>query len=108
MTLKELCDSVNEALNERPDALRVKQLTQHAAEISALTGWAPGIIDPHGRFAKICMDLQDRAKAIFTRTGRTDIAELHDALGALLETVARHDHDLRYAPDGDEDEDVNY
>ena len=103
MTLKELCNSVNEALNEQPDAQRLKHLAQQAAEIGALTGWAPGVIDPHGRFAKICMDLQDRAKAAYLRMGRADIAELHDALAALRETVARHDEDLRYSPDDDDD-----
>lgn len=102
VTLKELCDGVNKALNEQPDALRMKQLAQSAAEIGALTGWAPGIIDPHGRFAKICADLQARARAIYERTGRMDVAELHDALGQLREVVARHDEDLRYSPEDDD------
>lgn len=95
MTLKELCKAVNDALNDRPDGRRVRQLARNAEEITSLTGWAPGAIDPQGRFAKICKDLEERSRALYERTTHQELAELHDALAELRETVARHDEDLK-------------
>lgn len=107
MTLKELCKAVNEALNDHPDGLNLQRLSRSAVEIASLTGWAPGVIDPHGRFAKICVDLQQRARDLYEKTGKAEVAELHDALADLRETVARHDYDL--APDRDDGpDDVAY
>lgn len=102
MTLKELCMAVNEALNDHPDDLRLRQLTRKAEEIAALTGWAPGIIDPQGRFAKICTDLEDRSRGLYERTGQYDLAKLHDALADLRDTVARHDEDLKPSAEDDD------
>lgn len=102
MTLKELCKAVNDALNDRPDGRRVQQLARNAQETAALTGWAPGVIDPQGRFAKICKDLEDRARALYERTTRRELAELHDALAELRETVARHDEDIKPSPADDD------
>lgn len=102
MTLKELCKAVNEALNDHPDGLNLRRLSRSAAEIASLTGWAPGVIDPNGRFAKICVDLQQRARDLYEKTGKDEVAELHDALADLREAVARHDSDL--APDHDDDD----
>lgn len=105
MTLKGLCEAVNDALNGQPDGPRLKRLARHAAEIASLTGWAPGVIDPQGRFAKICMDLETKARNLYERTGQYELAEVHDSLAELRETVARHDNDLKpSAADEDGDE----
>jgi len=104
VTLKELCKAVNDALNDRPDGRRLRQLSRSAEEIASLTGWAPGAIDPQGRFAKICQDLEARSRALYERTSQYELAELHDALAGLRETVARHDEDLKpSAADDDPD-----
>lgn len=95
VTLKELCKAVNDALNDRPDGRRLRQLSRSAEEIASLTGWAPGPIDPQGRFAKICKDLEDRTRTLYERTAQHELAELHDALADLREAVARHDEDLK-------------
>ncbi len=108
MTLKELCKAVNEALNEHPDGLNLKRLSRSATEITSLTGWAPGVIDPQGRFDKICVDLQQRARDLYEKTGKTEVAELHDALADLREAVARHDYDLAPDSDSDDSDDVAY
>jgi uncharacterized protein YbjT (DUF2867 family) len=102
VTLKELCKSVNDALNEHPDAARLQRLARNAIEIASLTGWAPGVIDPYGRFAKICIDLQERARGLYEKTGKRELAELHDALADLREAVAKHDDDLNPAAKDDE------
>ena len=108
VTLKELCKAVNDALNDHPDGLTLKRLSRSAVEIASLTGWAPGVIDPHGRFAKICVDLQQRARDLYEKTGKTEVAELHDALADLRETVARHDDDLNPNTDDKDSDDVAY
>lgn len=107
MTLKELCKAVNEALHDHPDGLNLRRLSRNAAEIASLTGWAPGVIDPHGRFAKICVDLQQRARDLHEKTGKAEVAELHDALADLREAVARHDYDLDPNNDDDSDDVAN-
>lgn len=106
MTLKELCKAVNDALNDHPDGMNLQRLSRSAAEIASLTGWAPSVIDPHGRFAKICVDLQQRARDLYEKTGKTEVAELHDALADLREAVAKHDYDLD--PNTDNSDDAAY
>ena len=106
MTLNELCKAVNDALNDRPDGRRLRQLARNAGELASLTGWAPGAIDPQGRFAKICKDLEGRTRTLYERSAQQELAELHDALAELRETVARHDDDLKPSSEDDEIEPV--
>lgn len=108
MTLNELCKAVNAAISVRPDGLRCRQLTRNALEIAALTGWAPGVIDPQGRFDQLCTELQGRIKRLHETSGGNELAELHDALAELREAVARHDDDLAPSRDDGDDGDALY
>lgn len=103
MNLSELCKAAHEVL-EHPDKQTLQRLTRRAGEIASLTGWAPGQIDPEGRFDTICQQLLHKARQLYEQNQQQEIAELHDALAELRETVARHDDDLR--PDSSEGDDA--
>ena len=108
MTLTELYKAVAAALTDHPDSQRCKQLARNAQEIAALTGWAPGVIDPHGHFAGRGAELRERIKHLYQASGQETLAELHDALADLTEAVARHDADLTAARDGADGDDAIY
>jgi hypothetical protein len=67
-----------------------------------MTGWAPGVIDPHGRIDSELARLQDRAKALYLENNDQAVAALHDALSDLRQAIAQHDSDFA-APEDDDD-----
>ncbi|MGH8671867.1 MAG: hypothetical protein ACREUA_07505 [Burkholderiales bacterium] len=95
MKLPELCRAVDIALSGHCSTDQLKQLTKSAAELSALCGWAAGVIDPEAHFEEICIQLESKAAALYERSREPAVAELHHTLVELRATVARHDEDLR-------------
>ena len=60
-----------------------------------MTGWAIGPIDPRGHVAAAFELLKVQVRARFEETQDAGVAQLHDALGDLLNAIASHDDDLK-------------
>lgn len=88
-----------------PDPKALPVLTQDTHNLSDMVGWASGPIDPEGRFTERLLALLAALRARHEAAPDDSIAALHDALGQLAETVARHDRDLAVERDADDEDD---
>ena len=98
MNLNELHAGIRDALSLAPEGMRLRKLAVEAERMADMTGWAIGPIDPDGRIASTFDVLKQLARLRFEETQSEDVAQLHDALGVLINAIASHDDDLR--PDG--------
>ena len=98
MNLSELHASISQALAQAPGDAPLHGLAIEAERMADMTGWAIGPIDPQGRIAAAFELLKLQARGRYEETQRPEVAELHDALGDLINAIASHDDDLN--PDG--------
>ena len=63
-----------------------------------MPGWSIGPIDPKGEISAAFEVLKLQARVRFGETQNVDLAQLHDSIAVLLNTIGTHDDDLR--PDG--------
>ena len=105
MNPAELLQAIERFL-DAPDAATPPVLTQAAVDLADMVGWAPGPIDPEGRFTDRLLALLAALRAHHDAAPDNGVAALHDALGQLADAVARHDRDLDVARDDDEDDEV--
>ena len=98
MNLNELHAAISKALAQTSETAPLRGLAVEAERMADMTGWAIGPIDPQGRVAAAFELLKLQARARFEETQSPEMAQLHDALGDLLNAIAGHDDDLR--PDG--------
>lgn len=98
MNLNELHAAISKALAQTPETAPLRGLAVEAERIADMTGWAIGPIDPQGRIAAAFELLKLQARVRFEETQNPDMAQLHDALGDLINAIASHDDDLN--PDG--------
>jgi hypothetical protein len=103
MNISDFLKSVDAVLQgDRSHAL-LDQLRAVAEQMADMTGWAPGVIDPHGRIDGELLRLQERAKVLYVENHDQAIAALHDALGELRQAIAEHDSHFE-APADDDDQ----
>jgi hypothetical protein len=88
---------------DAPDAAAVPVLTQAVEDLADMVGWAPGPIDPEGRFAGRLGPLLERLRERHAIQADASVATVHDALASLGDAIARHDRDLD-ADDPDADD----
>ncbi len=98
MNLSELHSSISKALAQATASAPLRGLALEAERLADMTGWAIGPIDPQGRIAAAFELLRVQARARYEDTQDADVAQLHDALGDLINAIASHDDDLK--PDG--------
>ncbi len=98
MNLNELHTAISKALAQASETAPLRGLAVEAERVADMTGWAIGPIDPQGRVAAAFELLKLQARARFEETQSPEMAQLHDALGDLLNAIASHDDDL--SPDG--------
>ena len=98
MNLNELHAAISKALAQASETAPLRGLAVEAERMADITGWAIGPIDPQGRISAAFELLKVQARARFEETQDAGVAQLHDALGDLLNAIASHDDDLK--PDG--------
>ena len=98
MNLNELHASISKALAQVSGAAPLHGLAVEAERMADVTGWAIGPIDPQGKIAAAFELLKLQTRLRFEETQNPEAAQLHDALGDLLNAIASHDDDLN--PDG--------
>jgi hypothetical protein len=98
MNLNELHAAISKALAQSSETAPLRGLAVEAERLADMTGWALGPIDPQGRIAAAFELLKLQARVRFEETQSPEIAQLHDALGDLINAIASHDDDLN--PDG--------
>jgi hypothetical protein len=104
MTFAELLSAVDAALRDGPAPGTLERLSRAAQQVADMTGWAPGVIDLHGRIDDALLRLQDQAKTLYLRDHDGGAAALHDALADLRQAIASHDLQWTAPPDdGDDD-----
>lgn len=103
MTPGELLQSVERFL-DTSDPAAVPVLTQAVEDLTDMVGWAPGPIDPEGRFAARLFALLTRLRERHAAEADAGVAAVHDALGALGDAIARHDRDLETRREVDEED----
>jgi hypothetical protein len=94
MNLNELHSAISEALAHTTGGASLRSLAIEAVRMADMTGWATGPIDPQGRIAAAFELLKLQARSRFEETQDADVAQLHDAIGDLLNAIASHDDDL--------------
>ena len=94
MNLSELHAAVSKALSQPLDTAPLHGLTVELERMADMTGWAVGPIDPQGHVITAFELLKLQARARFEESQDTNLAQLHDALGSLLNAIATHDDDL--------------
>ncbi|MEK6770398.1 MAG: hypothetical protein AABY62_01990 [Pseudomonadota bacterium] len=98
MNLNELHAAISKALAQTSETAPLHGLAIEAERLADMTGWAIGPIDPQGRIAAAFELLKLQARVRFEETQSPEVAQLHDALGDLINAIASHDDDLN--PDG--------
>ncbi|MBI3569815.1 MAG: hypothetical protein HY082_01740 [Gammaproteobacteria bacterium] len=98
MNINELHTAISKALAQASETAPLRGLAIEAERMADMTGWAIGPIDPKGQIAVAFGALRQRARARFEETQNPEMAQLHDALGDLINAIAGHDDDL--SPDG--------
>ena len=98
MNLNELHAAISKALAQTSETAPLHGLAIEAERLADMTGWAIGPIDPQGRIAAAFELLKLQARVRFEETQSPEVAQLHDALGDLINALASHDDDLN--PDG--------
>jgi hypothetical protein len=93
MTPGKLLQSVERFL-DAPEPAAVPVLTQAIVDLADMVGWAPGPIDPNGRFADRLLALLTRLRERHAAEADAGVAAIHDALGTLGDAIVRHDRDF--------------
>ncbi len=106
MTITEFHEAVMAALAAEPDEEVLQDLSDSAQQLADMVGWADDIIDKDNRVSDAFHDLQARARAQHEATKDNNVAVLHDAIGALMVAIIRHDEDLTSSTDVDDDSGV--
>ena len=101
MTLNELYQEMNAALESSIDAATTDRLTTESDRYAKTVGWADGIIDKDGRILEAFDNLRRIAFRRFEQTQDPNIAALHDALARFILAVSAHDEDLAPSHDND-------
>jgi hypothetical protein len=104
MKLPDLYRSVGLALSQDHPSAELERYVERAHELSALTGWAFGPIDPRHHFSDLSSRLEETLRTRYGQTQDPVLAKLHDALVELRATITRHDKDL--SPCADDEDDV--
>ncbi len=104
MKLPELYQGLQAALAAplNPDDLTI--FTNHAKELTALTTWAPGLIDPQGQACAISIALEGKNRSLYEAGANDSLAELHDALLDLRSAIIQHDEDRTPSKDSGQDD----
>ncbi len=87
---------------DTPEPATLPVLTQAAADLADMVGWAPGPIDAEGRLVDRLLTLLGRLREHHTAQAGDGVAALHDALAMLGDAIVRHDQDFA-AGDSDEE-----
>ena len=94
MTIVEFHDAAMDALKNDPDEIILMDLTKLAYELCDMVGWADSIIDKDDKVSNAFDHLISLARAQHEATKNQHVAALHDAIGALLSAIYKHDNDL--------------
>ena len=107
MTLNELYQEMNDALEGSLDAATTDRLTTESDRYATTVGWADGVIDKDGKILEAFDKLRRIAFNRYEQTQDRNIAALHDALARFILAVSAHDEDLAPSLDVDDiDHDV--
>ncbi|MDH3990791.1 MAG: hypothetical protein OEV34_16780 [Gammaproteobacteria bacterium] len=102
MTLDELYQEMQAALESSIDAAATDRLTTESDRYAKTVSWADGVIDKDGRILEAFDELRRVAFRRFEQTQDRNIAALHDALARFIFAVSAHDEDLAPSPDNDD------
>jgi 2',3'-cyclic-nucleotide 2'-phosphodiesterase (5'-nucleotidase family) len=102
MTLTELYQEMQTALESSVDAATTDRLTVESDRYAKTVGWAEGVIDKDGRILEAFDKLRITAFRRFEQTQDPNIAAMHDALARFILAVSTHDEDLAPAPENDD------
>ncbi|HKJ50485.1 MAG TPA: hypothetical protein VKB27_03235 [Gammaproteobacteria bacterium] len=94
MNLRQFHSDAMAALASEPNRLELERVSEMAADLAEMVGWAPDIIDPRGEVCAVLEGIRSSAGQLYESKPERGVAIFHDSVAGLMAAISGHDRDL--------------